>query len=348
MLSPGSGGDLAVASSTIVVSHPFRRGRFEDLPEKPVRPHPYFDTRGEAVPVNTPELGKTVAHVRIFGSGPPLLLVHGLMTSSYSFRYVLEPLGRHFTLYAPDLPGNGRSQASIGVPYRPEALADWLGAVQRALGIRGCAVIGNSMGGYLSMLLALRDPDAMSRLVNTHSPGMPEARFYALGAVMRTPFVKSLLAWMARRDPERWAHRHVHYYDESLKSREEAREYGRPLATRDGSMAFVKYLGETMNVGSLHNFRRALLERRARGEPFPAPLLLLYAERDPIVPPRIGDKLAALIPEARLVRIAEASHFAHVDAVERFVPPVLDFLGVASATADEGTDAGTVAEPART
>jgi pimeloyl-ACP methyl ester carboxylesterase len=56
------------------------------------------------------------------------------------------------------------------------------------------------------------------------------------------------------------------------------------------------------------------------------PLLLLYAERDPMVPARFGDVLAAAIPDATLIRLPEASHFAHVDAVERFVPPVLQFL----------------------
>jgi pimeloyl-ACP methyl ester carboxylesterase len=73
---------------------PFRHGRFDDLPERPRVPHPYFDARTERVRVTTPELGTLAARVRIHGSGPPLLLVHGLMTSSYSWRYVLAPLGQ--------------------------------------------------------------------------------------------------------------------------------------------------------------------------------------------------------------------------------------------------------------
>jgi pimeloyl-ACP methyl ester carboxylesterase len=300
---------------------PFRRGRFADLPDAPRLPHGYFDAPGQAITVDSRPLGRMRVNVRVHGSGPPLLLVHGLMTSSYSWRYVLEPLGRRFTLHAPDLPGNGRSDRPLGPRYDPDSLAEWIGEVQRALGIRGCPVIGNSMGGYLCMVLALRDPEAMSRLVNLHSPGVPEARLYALGAALAVPGMPSLLAWLARRKPERWAHKNVHYYDESLKSLEEAREYGAPLATRDGSRAFVKHLRETMAVGPIRRFFRELGERR-----FPVPLLLLYAERDPMVPPRFGDLLAERIPEARLVRLAEASHFAHVDAVERFLPPVLDFL----------------------
>jgi pimeloyl-ACP methyl ester carboxylesterase len=300
---------------------PFHRGRFEDLPELPRVPHPYFATRAETLDVETEALGRTRAHVRVHGSGPPLLLVHGLMTSSYSWRYVLEPLGAHYTLYMPDLPGNGASTGPLDRRYHPEAMAIWIGEVQRALGIRGCAVVGNSMGGYLCMRLAMRDPAAMSRLVNVHSPGVPEARLYALKLALGLPGMRRLLARIVRRDPLRWAHRHVHYWDESLKSLEEARQYGEPLSTPDGSRAFVKHLTETMAIGPIRAFSRALADAK-----FPVPLLLLYAERDPMVPARFGDVLAAAIPDATLIRVPEASHFMHVDAAERFVPPVLAFL----------------------
>ena len=130
----------------------------------------------------------------------------------------------------------------------------------------------------------------------------------------------------ARRSPERWAHRNVHYWDESLKSREEAREYGAPLATPEGSRAFVKHLSETMALGPIVDFQNTLIARKARGEGFPVPLLLLYAERDPMVPARFGDEFARLIPSARLERVREASHFMHVDALERFAAPALQFL----------------------
>src|SRR5262249_5630526 len=151
----------------------------DDLPDAPRVPHRYGDTTARTVRVATRALGDVDTHVRVFGAGPPLLLVHGLMTSSYSWRYVLEPLGARFTLYIPDLPGNGRSSTPPG-RYHPDAFVEWLGALIDALGIRACAVIGNSMGGYLCMKLALRDPGAMSRLVNVHSPGVLEWRLYAL------------------------------------------------------------------------------------------------------------------------------------------------------------------------
>ena len=312
--------------SASVPSAPFRRGKFSELPELPRVPHPFAQTKLERVPVTTDELGACTAAVRTYGSGPPLLLVHGLMTTAYSWRYVLEPLGAKWTLYMPDLPGNGDSDRPQDRAYHPEAMAVWLGAVQRALGIRGCPVIGNSMGGYLCMRLALRDPGAMSRLVNEHSPGIPEARLWALRIGLGVPGVKSAVAAVARRTHERWVHRNVHYWDESLKSREEARIYGGQLATRDGSRAFVKHLAETMAIGPIREFTRELRARQARGECFPVPLMLLYASRDPMVPPRFGEEFARLIPDAAFVKMSEGSHFAHVDAPQVFLPPVVEFL----------------------
>jgi pimeloyl-ACP methyl ester carboxylesterase len=305
---------------------PFEQGPFEALPEKPRRPHVYAEAEPVDLDLRSAPLGRMRVHVRKAGSGPPLLLVHGLMTSSYSWRYALAPLRERFTCYAPDLPGNGRSEAPLAPAYTAAALATWLGEVQGALGIRGCACIANSMGGYLAMRLALADPGAFSRLVNVHSPGVPEPRLHALGVGLRIPGVPALLRRAIARDPLRWAHRHVHYHDESLKSLEEAREYGAPLATDAGRRAFVKYLGETVSARGAAEFVAALRARRAAGTPFPVPLLLLYAEADPMVPPRFGRIFADLIPDARLAWLREASHFAHVDALERFLPPVLEFL----------------------
>ena len=290
-----------------------------------------FDARVEDVVVTSPTLGRVRTHVRVYGEGPPLLLIHGLMTTSYSWRYVLRPLGAHYTLYVPDLPGAGRSETPLGPAYHPDAIAGWIGALQRALGIHGDRVIGNSMGGYVCLRLALSDPASMSHLVNVHA-GVPVPRMYALASALALPGAHALLARLIRRDPLRWVHRNVHYWDESLKSLEEAHEYGDPLARSDGVSAFIKYLAETMAVGPMRDFRRALLERRARGGPFPVRLLHLYARRDPVVPPRIGAVLAAWTG-APLEWIEEGSHFAHVDAVDRFVPPVLSFLADAARAA---------------
>src|SRR5258706_15370509 len=103
-----------------MTAKPYERGRFEALPESPRIPHGWAATREEYVTVDSEPFGKIRVHVRRAGdpASPPMLLVHGLMWTSYSWRYVFEPLGRRFSVIAPDLPGCGRTQC---VPDRPHS-----------------------------------------------------------------------------------------------------------------------------------------------------------------------------------------------------------------------------------
>lgn len=309
------------------MGRPFQRGPYDALPEHPRRPHRYFETEANNIEVESGPFGRMKAHYRRFGEGPPLLLVHGLMTSSYSWRYVLDQLGAHFTLYIPDLPGAGRSDKP-DCEYSAPALARWIVDFQRAVDIYGCAVIGNSMGGYLSMRAALADPPSMKCLINIHSPGLPEARLSALHAALAIPGLAAGLAWWVRGRPMKWAHANVHYFDESLKSLEEAKEYGAPLSTVEGARAFVHYLSDTLAPVELSRFVEQLEALRTADKPFVVPLQLIYARTDPMVPPEIGERLAALVPKAQMIWLENTSHFAHVDTPELILEPVLEFLGI--------------------
>jgi len=298
---------------------PFQTLPVATLPERPTTPHPYYELESRDVVVPC-DWGPLRSHVRCGGQGPPLLLLHGLMTAGYSWRYVVRPLGEHFRLFIVDFPSAGRSERSPR-GTTPADVSRWLSALVDALGIRGTRVIGNSMGGYLAMGWAMDDPGAMSRLVNLHSPGFPEPRLYALHAAMKVPGVRRVLRSLIEADPRRWVQRNVHYYDETLKSLEELDEYGAPLLGRDGAAAFARILRDSMSPYAMEAFV-ARLER----ERFPVPLQLVYARQDPLVPPTYGERFAALVPEAELVWLERGSHFAHVDAPDLFVEAVMPFL----------------------
>ncbi len=302
----------------------FVQGRFQDLPQKPRVPHDYFATPSKEIVVPRTELGDVRVHYREKGTGAPLLLVHGLMTTSYSFRYVLGPLSESRRVIALDLPGAGRSDMVRGT-YAPDVLARFLGDFMTTLGIEGSDIVGNSMGGYLTLRLAVERPSLIRRLVCTHAPMFPSARFEALRLATRLPGASALLHALVARDPLRWAHRNVHYFDESLKSLEEAEEYGRPLAAREGCDAFFHYLADTLDPRAFAAFARTLETTR----PFPVPLLLLYSrENDPMVPPDVGRRLAQAIPDAKMVWLERASHFPHVDSPAATLAAIGEFLGL--------------------
>lgn len=300
---------------------PFRRPPLSEVPNAPRVPHTLDRLESTRVPIEVG--GETLeAHVRVGGEGAPLVLIHGLMTTSYSWRYVAGPLiDAGYRVYAPDLPGAGKTPAPRG-GCTAAALTESIGATLRALDVVGCPIIGNSMGGYLAMRLALEDPEAMSRLVNLHSPGVPLARLYALRAALSLGLGRALLSFLVSQDPERWVYRNVHYADETLKSREELREYAAPLRTDAGRAAFASWLRDGLDPTVMSE----TLAQLDANERFPIPLQLVYATTDPMVPPSVGRRLARAIPDAELVWLEDSSHFAHVDTPARFLDAALPFL----------------------
>lgn len=303
---------------------PFQPVPFDTLPDAPRVPHPWWRQPAQRVRVDSPRLGSTEVVYRAWGDGPPLVLVHGLMTSGYSWRYVVEPLAERWRVIVPDLPGAGETRCEARLSA--SALADWMGRFLSAVDARGAPVVGNSMGGYLGMHLALQDPAAIGRLLVLHAPGVPTPRMRALHLAMRLPGATALLGALVARDPERWAHRHVHYRDESLKSREEARVYGAPLSTTEGRRAFASWLRDGLDAATLARFARALRRRHRAGEPFPVPLRLVYATTDPMVPPVVGERLHRWLPGADLIWLDDSSHFAQVDTPRAFLAASVGWL----------------------
>lgn len=301
---------------------------FEEIPEKPKRAHAYFESKARAITLESAHFKKHNVHVREMGKGTPLLLVHGLMTTSYSWRYVMKPLAERFHVIAPDLVGAGRSDKPLDCVYSARNLGVWIAELQRAMDIRGCAVVGNSMGGYVARRLALDDPKAMRLLVDIHSPNLPEARYSALHFALAMPGAKALLRAMVHRDPLRWAHRNVHYWDESLKSIEEAHEYGDPLKSREGVLAFAHFLEDTMGPAGFREMKRDLEALATEKKSFPVPLKLLYARRDPMVSPRNGEQMQAWFPDAEFTWLEESSHFPQVDSPDTLVAELLRWCAV--------------------
>ncbi len=88
------------------------------------------------------------------GSGAPLLLVHGLLAYSWSWRFNIRELAQNFTVYAPDLPGCGFSQRSDSLTGSLESDADGLISLMDHLGVDQFNLLGNSRGGGVAIVLA--------------------------------------------------------------------------------------------------------------------------------------------------------------------------------------------------
>lgn len=307
------------------------------LPAKGPWPHPYYDVPDTNVEVAFDDAEGHARRVKVrhkaLGKGPPLVLVHGLMTSSYSWRFVMEPLAEHYRVLMPDLVGAGATDKPIDLVYSVANVARFLAAYVRAVTAEPVYLVGNSLGGLCSVR-ALLDASAQGRqlarrFVLMHAPGYPAARTRALNALLGAPLLGSalaeLLARVCHRWPETFVAKNVHYLRDDMMSREEAAEYGGLFATMDGARVFARILHESVDPHEHARIIGELRARNARGLSFPCPTRVLYARKDVMVPAEFGPLYHADIPGSELVWMDDASHFLQVDAPTRTVAQIVSF-----------------------
>jgi haloacetate dehalogenase len=110
----------------------------------------------------------TAIFLKLFGSGPPVLMLHGFPQTHLMWRAVAPSLATHFTVVCPDLPGYGKSGCPTGrddhSPYSKRAMARDMVTVMEKLGFRKFSVVGHDRGGRVAYRMALDYPDKVERL----------------------------------------------------------------------------------------------------------------------------------------------------------------------------------------
>lgn len=105
------------------------------------------------------------------GDGPPVILLHGDGESAFDWSWVMPELARANRVCAPDLPGHGDG-AKPGEPYTPESFVRFVVDFLDELGLDRVAIIGNSLGGLISMLLVLNQTERFTSLCLVDSAGL--------------------------------------------------------------------------------------------------------------------------------------------------------------------------------
>lgn len=266
--------------------------------------------------------GDRIAY-RVAGKGPVLLLVHGMAGSSATWRRVMPGLARRFTVLAPDLLGQGRSDKPPG-DYSLGAHANTLRDLLIGLGYRRATVVGQSLGGGVAMQFAYQYPDLCERLVLVDSGGLgPEVTFYL--RMLTVPGFESVFPLFCAprlRDAgnllARWLNR------AGVRSTAAAQEVWRSyasLADDRSRRAFFRGLREVIDFSGQAVSALRRLYRAAH-----LPTLIVWGAQDPFIPVRHGLAAHKAIPGSRLEIFDGVGHYPHCEAPERFVAVLVDFI----------------------
>ena len=257
------------------------------------------------------------------GSGPPVVLIHGMLNSSSHWRSVAMNLAGDHTVIAPDLIGHGDSAAPRG-DYSLGAHASSIRDLLAAMGIDRASIVGHSLGGGVAMQFFYQFPQRTERLVLISSGGLghevsPMLRTAALPGVSALlsltihPRLLGALADTGRRLRERDVRLGVHV--QAL-----ARALG-PLESAGARHAFLQTLRAVIDV---HGQRVSATDRLYLLESMPT--LIVWGERDNTIPLRHGRHAHAAIPNSHLRTLPRAAHFPHLEDPDGLSEVLREFI----------------------
>ncbi|MGH2461527.1 MAG: alpha/beta fold hydrolase [Chloroflexota bacterium] len=251
----------------------------------------------------TRQVERVALHYTTVGQGKPVVLLHGWGGQIASFGPIPSILGDRFRVVAVDLPGFGATPLP-GAPWGTVDYADCLASFLRQSGLAPCTLVGHSFGGKVSLALAARAPDLVSKLVLIDSAGIRPPR--GPGYYSRVYLVKGARKVL------------------SLPGARLARE---PLMRR-----LYRVAGGSDYNAAVEPILRATLVRVVNEDfrdvlpSIQAPTLLIWGDRDQDTPLSDGRLMERLIPDAGLVVFEGAGHFAYLDRMDQFCRVVAHFV----------------------
>lgn len=270
-------------------------------------PGPAAAQMGLPPPKETTVFGQKIQYVDV-GSGPVVVLLHGLGGNSANWAFNFAALSAKYRVIAPDQIGFGRSDKPL-INYRVQTYADFLDKFLEGLNVERASLVGNSMGGWVAALYALKYPKRVERIVLADAAGFaPPKEFdlstlsglnpstreqtrYLLNLVFFNPLLKSDAA-----------------VDASLAAR---------IAAGDGytiqSLVESIYRNEDMLDGKLSGVK--------------VPTLIIWGREDGLLPlAREGEKFRKELPSAQFVIFEQCGHIPQVEKAAEFNAAVLKFL----------------------
>jgi pimeloyl-ACP methyl ester carboxylesterase len=257
------------------------------------------------------------------GRGPVLVLVHGIASRSGAWREILPWLAQRFTVLAPDLLGHGQSAKPRG-DYSLGAYASGIRDLMIALGYERATFLGHSLGGGVAMQLTYQFPERCERLVLVSSGGLGREVHLLLraAALPGSEFVLPALVQpgVLRAGAAIGSFLGRLGFQPGPDLAEFAHGYG-SLGDLETRQAFIQTLRAVIEPGGQRVSARDRLYLAAG-----VPTLIVWGERDRIIPVEHGRTAHAEMPGSYFLEIPGAGHFPQLDRPRELVQAIISFV----------------------
>ena len=265
---------------------------------------------------------------RMTGTGPPLLLLHGIGDSSESWVPVLDELATRHTVIAPDLLGHGSSDKPRA-DYSVAAYANGMRDLLDVLGVERATVVGHSLGGGVAAQLAYQYPERVERLVLVGSGGVSQEVNIVLRA-LAAPFAELAMLPM-QLPPARLAGR-LMIGMLKCSGHPLGRDADDILRVADAIPRGPARVAFTRTLRSVVDWRGqvvTMLDRCYLAEAMPT--FLVWGTHDGVIPVEHAYEAHRSMPGSRLSIYDGAGHFPHRTDPDRFVAELREFIDTSQA-----------------
>lgn len=268
-------------------------------------PVPGYIAPAAATPSTTASINSTSVKLATdeLGHGKPIVLLHGLGASRYTWRHLLPELAKTNHVIAIDLKGFGQSDKTLDERYSVFDQAQLIGDYLREHDLHNVTLVGHSFGGGVALATALADMDSKANrveklvLIDSIAYRQPMPLFFQ---VLRTPVIGEISMSLVPPEVQISRALAIAYHYSGKVEAETVRNYAAPLHTEGGRHALY-YTINSLEPESADGMA-------ARYGELKMPALLLWCEHDHIVPLAMGKKLAGDLPNSRIHFILNCGH----------------------------------------
>jgi len=247
---------------------------------------------------------------------PAIILIHGFAASSFTWKQITPGLAKSYHVFALDMIGFGFSGKPADFPYGREGYGKTVLNFMEQKKIEKAVLVGNSMGGAISLWIASHHPERVTRLVLIDTFGYPE-KPSGVVTLMVQPWLRPFAHLLFGKEGLRITLKKV-YYDDSRITPELVEGYGRPFKTPHAKDALFWVAGNLNMREDAEEFKKLPTIK--------IPTLILWGENDTWIPPGRAKAFHQAIQGSELVMIPECGHVPQEEKPEVVQTTILEFL----------------------